>query len=83
MKHGDDLHAVGVWPVEHAVREAGHDRLADVAQHGSVHQRVRADPVEDLLHSGHEIDAQPRPLPLLVIKRLVELGLGLVAKDDG
>ena len=38
--------------------------------------------VENLLDLGYEIDAEPRPLGLVPVERLVEFRLGLVPQDD-
>src|SRR6476620_2063287 len=63
VKDSKNLHPVCVWPVEHAVGEARHDRFPNVTKDDDVHEWICGDPVKDLLDTVHEVNAQPRPLP--------------------
>jgi hypothetical protein len=81
VKHRDDLYAVLVRTVEHAVGEATYNTFAYVREYHSVNERICRNPVEHLLDLCCEFWAQARLL-VVPIKCLVEFYLGLVPQDN-
>jgi hypothetical protein len=76
VKHGKHDLLSGSYAIKDSVRELADQGLANISMDYGVQVGCRGDSIEDSLHLMREFDTEPSALPLVPIKRFVELCSG-------